>query len=248
VGCVQAAMMALFVAGNKLTTAASAIYLQSTAPLYVLLLSPIALGERIRRADLGYLAAFALGLALFLVRTDDRQATAPEPFLGNLVAAAGGLGWALTILGLRWLAADRRATGDGGTTGDRRATAGRGGSGNRPGSVEPAAAATVLANAAVAAACLPWLAAAPSRIAVADWTAILWLGVFQVGLAYVLLARAVRYLPAFEVAMLTLVEPVLSPLWAWLLHGERPGAWALAGGGLILATGALRTWSGARRA
>jgi len=33
---------------------------------------------------------------------------------------------------------------------------------------------------------------------------------------------------------LLLVEPALSPIWAWLVHGERPGRWSLAGGALIL--------------
>jgi drug/metabolite transporter (DMT)-like permease len=38
------------------------------------------------------------------------------------------------------------------------------------------------------------------------------------------------------------VEPVLSPIWAWLFHGETPGAWTLAGGAVILSTTALRGW------
>jgi drug/metabolite transporter (DMT)-like permease len=40
---------------------------------------------------------------------------------------------------------------------------------------------------------------------------------------------------ALESSLLLLLEPVLSPLWAWLLHGERPTAWALLGGVVILA-------------
>jgi drug/metabolite transporter (DMT)-like permease len=43
-----------------------------------------------------------------------------------------------------------------------------------------------------------------------------------------------------------MVEPVLSPLWAWLLHGEQPGAWALVGGGVILTATALKTIGDAR--
>ena len=71
--------------GNKLTTAANTIFLQSTAPLYILLLGPWLLGERIRRRDLGLMAALAVGMALFFVGDQPRRSTAPEPDPGNLL-------------------------------------------------------------------------------------------------------------------------------------------------------------------
>jgi drug/metabolite transporter (DMT)-like permease len=48
------------------------------------------------------------------------------------------------------------------------------------------------------------------------------------------------------VSLLLFIEPVLSPVWAWLLHGERPGGWAIAGGALILAATAIKTAADAR--
>ena len=54
-------------------------------------------------------------------------------------------------------------------------------------------------------------------------------GVVQIGLSYVLLTRAMGRVPALEAALLLMLEPVLTPLWAWLAHGERPTGWALAG-------------------
>jgi len=228
VGVVQGAMMVSFVTSNKLTTAASAIYLQSTAPLYVLALSPLLLGEAAHRRDLAYLAVFALGLSAFFVETDPVQATAPDPLLGNAIAAAGGVGWALTILGFRWLAA--RAAVPAAV-----AAAGAG----RP--ADPAGAAAVLANAFVFLACLPWLMPIPPATGAPDWLAIAWLGVVQVGLAYVCLTRGIRHLPAFETSLLLLVEPVFSPVWAWLAHGEQPGRGAIAGGAVILAATAVRS-------
>jgi len=43
---------------------------------------------------------------------------------------------------------------------------------------------------------------------------------------------------AFEASLLLLLEPVLNPVWAWLVHREAPSGWALAGGVLVLlATG-----------
>ena len=64
-----AATLLMFVMANRLTTAANAIFLQSTAPLYVLLLSPLLLHEPIRRADVLYMVAVLAGISLFLIGT-----------------------------------------------------------------------------------------------------------------------------------------------------------------------------------
>src|SRR4051794_15953159 len=103
VGLAYAATMILFVLANKLTTAAGAIYLQSTAPLYVLLLSPWLLKEPIRARDVIYMGVLALGLGLFFVGLDPVSATAPNPLLGNVLSLVSGITWALTIMGLRSL-------------------------------------------------------------------------------------------------------------------------------------------------
>ncbi len=235
-GGAQAASMTLFVVGNKLTTAANTIFLQATAPLYVLLASPRLLGERIARRDLLFLALFAVGLALFFVDAGPAQATAPRPLLGNVAALCSGAAWAATMLGLRWLALRRlrrqdlapAASGTGRPLPTRRA-------------VDPVAAATVLGNVLVALACLPWLVRLPA-LGGTDLAVALWLGVFQVGAAYALLSYGVRHVRAFDATMLMLVEPVLNPVWAWLVHRETPGAWVLAGGAIVLATTAARTW------
>ncbi|MEW6268269.1 MAG: EamA family transporter, partial [Thermodesulfobacteriota bacterium] len=233
-GAAQAASMVLFVVGNKLTTAAATIFLQSTAPLYVMALSPPLLGERIRRADLVFLGLFALGLALFFVDIGPAQATAPDPLLGNLASCASGVTWAGTVLGLRWLALRRGRTPQDVVAAAPRAVGG-------PREANPVAAATVLGNVIVFVACLPWLVPLPATT-VREAAVVLWLGVAQVGLAYLLLAHGIRHVRAFDATMLMLIEPVLNPVWAWLAHGEAPGTWALAGGTVILTTSAVRTW------
>ena len=103
VGVVYAATLVLFVTATKLTTSANAIFLQDTSPLYVLLLSPFVLGERVRRADVLFMLALAAGLLAFFLGHHQPLDTAPNPFLGDLVAAASGVTWAATIIGLRWL-------------------------------------------------------------------------------------------------------------------------------------------------
>jgi len=220
VGMAYAATMVLFVLSNKLTTSASAIFLQSTAPLHVLLLSPWLLGERVRRADLVYMGVLALGLASFFVGLDPVSATAPNPWLGNVLSTLSGVTWALTVMGLRAL--------------------GRGGSDWGPASA-------LWGNVIACLVCLPLALPVESSRPV-DWLVIAYLGVFQIALAYVFLIRGLRQVPALEASLLLLLEPVLNPIWAWLAHGERPGVWSIGGGLLILvATLAKSAWD-ARRA
>jgi len=66
------------------------------------------------------------------------------------------------------------------------------------------------------------------------------LGVCQLGIPYLFLARAVPQVRALEVGLFLLIEPVLNPIWAWLVHGETPGPTTIAGGVLILGTTAGR--------
>ncbi len=219
VGVAYATTMVLFVLSNKLTTSASAIFLQSTAPLHVLLLSPWLLGERVRRADLIYMGVLALGLASFFVGLDPVSATAPNPWLGNVLATLSGVTWALTVMGLRAL--------------------GRAGSDWGPASA-------LWGNIIACLVCLPMaLPVASSRPA--DWLVIAYLGVFQIALAYVFLIRGLRHVPALEASLLLLLEPVLNPIWAWMAHGERPGSWSIAGGLLILAATVAKSAWAARR-
>ena len=214
VGVTYAATMVLFVAANKLTTAANTIFLQATAPLYVLLLSPFLLRERIRRRDVAFMAVVALGMLLFFVERPPVAATAPDPRTGDLLALLSGVCWAGAIMGLRWMGS--RAGGDGSTL------------------------PTVVAGNAIAfAACLPM--ALPVHATPVDWGVIAYLGVFQIGAAYLLLGSGIRHVTALEASMLLLLEPALNPFWAWLAHGERPGVWSIAGGALIMGATIART-------
>jgi drug/metabolite transporter (DMT)-like permease len=217
-----AATLVCFVVATKLTTSAAAIFLQSTAPIWVLLLAPLLLGERMERRDLPYVGAATAGLLLVFLGSGAAVASAPRPALGNAVALASGLFYALLMIFLRRLA-------QGGANGGDRSLP-----------------ATVLGNALAFFACLPF--ALPVHGArSADVGAILYLGVLQIGLAYWLFSRALRRLRALEVSLLILLEPVLNPLWTWLLLGERPTPLASAGGGVMIVALAARTLLERRR-
>ena len=218
VGTGYAAAGLLFVFANKLTTAANTVFLQATNPLFVVVLAPWLLREPIRRADLAFMSVLAVGLALLFVGGDRRFATAPDPVLGNALAAGSAVAWAFTVTGYRWLA--RQASRDHG----------------------PIAAAAACGNLIVFLVCLPGALPLAAGGAV-DWVIVVYLGVFQLGLAYVFLSRAITRVPALEASLFLLAEPVLSPVWAWLAHGETPGPLAAVGGAVILTATALKSWT-----
>ncbi len=220
VSAAYAATLILFVLANRLTTSANAIFLQSTAPLYVLLLGPLLLREPIRRADLFYILAVGAGLVLFFEGRDTAAVTAPDPPRGNLLALASGVTYALMLAGLRWH--------------------------GRQGGADSGLATVVAGNLIAFAAALP-MALPLHEFSARDAAVILYLGAAQVGLAYWCLTRAIRHVPAFEATTMLQLEPAMNPVWSWLAHGERPTTWVLAGGAVIVSATLLNTWYGRRR-
>jgi drug/metabolite transporter (DMT)-like permease len=202
-----------FVTANKLTTAANAIFLQSTAPLYLLVLGPLLLHEAIRPADFAVLLLMAAAMILFFAGSPAPAATAPDPFTGNIVAAASGAFWAIVLAGLRYI---------------ETRTGGRAGLHT-----------VIFGNLLAFLLCLP-LALPGESGRLLDWLIVAYLGFIQIGLAYIFLTRAMRRVPAMQASLLLLVEPALNPVWAWIVHNENPGSWAIAGGALVItATAAM---------
>lgn len=219
IGLVYALALTGYVVANKLTTAANTVLLLSTAPIWVAVLSPGLLGERPSRRDLALLALVAAGMALVLGASTDPVETAPDPVLGNRVAAAAALFWALTLIGLRRLSRGEAAGAD------------------ADGSL--ALAGVVWGNSLAFFLTLP-LALPVERLECGDAAAVGYLGTVQIGAAYLFLVAGLTRVPAVEVSLLLLLEPVLNPVWAWLLHGEVPAGGAILGGGVILSALALR--------
>jgi drug/metabolite transporter (DMT)-like permease len=225
VAAIYALTMVLFVLANRLTTSANTTFLQATAPLYVLLVGPWLLGEKNTRDDVIFMIVVALGMACFFIGTEPAMVTAPDPVRGNILAALSGVTWALTVLGLRWIGLPRRGAAPTDAPADR------------SGPVVTVVAGNVLAFLFCLPFALPVVDAGPM-----DFTVIAYLGVAQIGFAYLCLSSAMPQVPALEASTLLLVEPALSPLWAWLVHGETPGAWSWIGGAIIIAAAGFKTW------
>ncbi len=213
IGVAYAATLTLFVNATKLTTAANAIFLQDTAPLYIIVFSPLLIRERVRPRDLIFLGVVGGGLALCFAGQAAPTATAPDPPTGNLLAVLSSITWALTLVGLRW---GQRAGRDLGAT------------------------AVVSGNIMACLVGVPFLFPLPDAPAV-EWLTLVYLGVFQIGVAYVLLTNAMSHLPALDASLLLLLEPVLNPVWTWLVRGENPGTWVWIGGGIIIVATAVKT-------
>jgi drug/metabolite transporter (DMT)-like permease len=208
VGLAYSSCLVLFVNATKLTTSANAIFLQATAPLYILFLGPLLLREPLQRRDWACAGLLATGMYLLFRGSQQALTTAPNPSLGNLLAALSGLAWAVVLTGLRW---QSRRSGDLG--------------------LATVAAGNLLAFAVCL---LPSLPVPEAKAQ--DVGAILFLGIFQIGLAYWCLTRGMKGVPAFEASTILLIEPVANPVWTWLVQQEIPSAWSLAGGALILAS------------
>lgn len=204
-----AATCALFVFANTLTTAGSAIFIQNTAPFWVLLLGPRLLGERSTLAEKISVPVSLVGCALFFF--DDMSS---GRLAGNLCAAAASVTYALLIIRYR-----KTSECDG-------------------------LAATIAGNVLVAVVLAPLALAGPAPGA-EELLVFLYLGAIQQALSAVLFVRGIRALSAMEGALLTLFEPLLAPLWAFALVGERLGPLALAGAALILGATVWRVRAGA---
>ena len=97
----------------------------------------------------------------------------------------------------------------------------------------------LLANILSALLGLPFLFdAAPTA---ADWSAMLFLGIFQIGLPSILIAIAIKELTAVEAILIQTLEPVLNPVWVLLFIGEMPTPLALLGGATVVGAVTLRS-------
>jgi drug/metabolite transporter (DMT)-like permease len=99
--------------------------------------------------------------------------------------------------------------------------------------------ATFSSQVLVVVACLPFLSVGSVRGG--DWAVLAALGVGQMGLGLAFLTVGARLIPPAEVAIISLLEVVLGPLWVWLAYEERPGAATLVGGAIVVGAVVVQT-------
>jgi drug/metabolite transporter (DMT)-like permease len=193
-----ASTVLLYVSAVKMTTAANAILLQYTSPVWVALFGAWFLGERTTRRDWLTLVVSCVGMVLFFA-----QGLASKSLVGDLLAAASGVTIAWQALFLRKQ--------------------------KRGAPLES----VILGNLLAAAVGLPfgW----GSWPTAQGWATLAVLGVFQLGLSYLLFTTAIRQVTALEAMLFSTLEPILNPVWAALLLHEWPTPLATLGGALVLA-------------
>lgn len=197
--------VSFFVIATKLTTAANAILLQYTAPIYVALLSGWLLGEKVTRRDWLIIFTVCAGMMFFFL---DKVTTGG--MLGNLCAVISGISFALFILFMRMQK-----------------------DGSPYGSV-------FLGNLLTFAFSLFFWSG--NSLTANNLMGISLLGVFQLGISYVLYSYAIRHIEALDATLITSIEPILNPIWVFLLFSEQPGFYSMIGGLTVLGAITLRYW------
>jgi drug/metabolite transporter, DME family len=207
--------LSFFAIANKKTTAANAIFLQYTAPIYILILAPFILREKFRFSDLITVAACLFGMALFFVDSNPiADLSAESQFVGNILGLCSGACLGIYILLLR-----------------------------HPNAAKKNPASSVFyGNLLAIIVMLPFVISNPSAWEFKDIFAVVCLGVFQIGLAYFLFTKGVTSgVKSLDASIIGFIEPLLNPLWVFLLIGERPSFWAIIGGIVIMSAVILHT-------
>jgi len=199
-----------FVAATKWTSAANAILLQSSAPIYIAMFGGIFLNENLKRIDVFSIVIVLLGMLCFF--GDELSLSGMR---GNILGLVSGFAFASFILFTRKF------------------------------QNESAISMIVWGNFLAASISLPFAfgSALPSQ---QDWFGLLGLGIFQLALPYALYSKAIVRVRAIDAILILLIEPVLNPIWVFLILGELPGPWAVGGGVVVLGAVTFRSFVEAR--
>ena len=212
----------LFTIANKLTTAANAIVLQYTAPIFILVLSAMLLRQKLVRREITVVAITMIGMVLFFF-----DQLSPGNILGNILGILAGIFLALMFVMV-------------GAGGDDDPT--------RMSGILIAHCMTAVIGIpigfAATAGLLPggsFAAIGPSGAATVsplglEILYVVILGVFQLGIPYVLYAIASKDCSPLACSLIGMLEPLLNPVWVAIFIGEMPGMYALIGACIIIAT------------
>ena len=247
VSVIYALLLFLFVWATKHGTSANAIFLQYTAPIYILILAPFVIGEKFHWRDLVTIVFCIGGMSLFFVGQLDATA-----YQANIAALASGVFLGLYIILLKHPKAGASS---------QKAEASKKNANSPPfkGGVAAASADGVVAsetsargmnpvitviygNLILALFTLPSGVSAFPTITLTDIVAVSFLGIIQIGLAYILFIKGVTGgTRPLDASIIGFIEPLLNPVWVFLFVGEKPSNWAILGGTIIITTVAAHT-------
>lgn len=205
-----AGTLTCFVYANKTTTAANAIFLQYTAPVYILIFAPFILKEKFRLTDLVTVVLCLAGMSFFFLEPQNSaNKLATNVFAGNIAALISGLFFGLYFILLRHPSSLR---------------------------VNPALS-VFYGNIIIVLIMIPFLISSPpEQITSRDFLAIFYLGIFQIGISYILFTKGIAEgVRSLDASIIGFIEPLLNPVWVFLFVGERPSLWAVIGGTIIIA-------------
>jgi drug/metabolite transporter, DME family len=210
-----AAMLVSFVFATKLTTSANAIFLEYTAPIYLLFIEPILARTKMKRTDIATVFVSTAAMALFFVGKFEFA-----NFWGNVAALGSGMAFAMYALTLK----------------HQRATVASRWQGVIVGHVAISIAMAVVAMSG----------ATDLALSEINFWRLLFLGIVQIGIAYAFFTYGIAHIRAIDATLISMIEPVLNPIWVFLGIGERPANFAIVGGMIILSVSIVRTVRGNR--
>jgi drug/metabolite transporter (DMT)-like permease len=220
---IYATLLFLFVWATKHTTAANAIFLQYTAPIYILILGPFVIGEKFHLRDLATVIFCIAGMSLFFVGKLELS-----DYQGNIAALGSGIFLGLYIMLLRHpksTGLPASAVSEADLSSDTRRSP-----------LNPVIT-VIYGNFLLALVTLPAGISALPTITLKDFGAVAFLGIVQIGISYILFIKGVAGgTRPLDASIIGFIEPLLNPVWVFLFIGEKPSNWAILGGAIIIAT------------
>ncbi|SDN11151.1 DMT family transporter [Acetanaerobacterium elongatum] len=199
----------LFVTATKLTTAANAIVLQYSSPIFIILINAIFYKQRPRRKDLFVVAIATAGILLCFV---DKFGKSGSNLLGDALAVCSGLSVALFYI-----------------------------FGSKYGSLDDSMSTIVAGQSITLLFSIPFMFFYPPALSLPSVSFVVLLGVVQIGIPYIFYGRAIKVATPLVCSLVSMVEPLLNPLWVFIGVGELPSVFSILGGLIVIAI--VTAWS-----
>ncbi|HLG32744.1 MAG TPA: EamA family transporter, partial [Ignavibacteriaceae bacterium] len=182
-----------------------AIFLQATAPIYILIFEPLINKTKYEKSNIITVAVCFVGMLFFFIGELE-----PGHLEGNLVALFSGFMFAAFFLGMK------------------------------KNDIKHQQSSIFFGNVLVTIISIPFILSL-DMITLDDFWMLGYLGVFQIAIAYAFFASGLKRVFAVEASIISMIEPVLNPVWVFFGYGEVPSFWAIIGGIIIISAILIKT-------